>query len=282
VTWVKVGDICHLVNGKAFKPSDWSGVGAPIIRIQNLNDAERPFNYWNGALDHQVKVQAGDVLLAWSGTPGTSFGAHIWDRGPGILNQHIFRVDLNQNEVTPRWFMYAVNGQINRLIAQAHGGVGLQHVTRPMVDNLKIPLPPLDEQQRIVAALDRADALLRKRKRALHLLDSLTQSIFLEMFTPSSGLVGNAETRMLGDVCELIRDGVHKTPNYIDEGVPFVTVKNIVSGTLDLTRTKFVSLEEHLSMTKRARPEPGDILVSKDGTRYSLRSSQWSDFQHIC
>jgi type I restriction enzyme S subunit len=147
-----------------------------------LNGVERPFNYWNGPIDRQVEVKDGDVLLAWSGTPGTSFGVHIWNRGPGILNQHIFRVDLDASKVTPRWFMYVVNGQLSKLIAKAHGGVGLQHVTRPMVDSLEIPLPPLDEQRRIAAILDKADALRRKRKRTLELLDTLIQSIFLEMF----------------------------------------------------------------------------------------------------
>jgi type I restriction enzyme S subunit len=52
----------------------------------------------------------------------------------------------------------------------------------------------------------------------------------------------------------------------VEAGIPFVTVKNIVSGVLDLSETKFVSHSDHLAMTKRVRPEPGDVLVSKDGT----------------
>ena len=82
-----LGDFCKLVNGKAFKADDWSESGLPIIRIQNLNDATKPFNHWDGGLDRQVHVQEGDLLIAWSGTPGTSFGAHIWagPEGAGLL-----------------------------------------------------------------------------------------------------------------------------------------------------------------------------------------------------
>jgi type I restriction enzyme S subunit len=101
----RVGDICKLVNGRAFKPEDWSTEGAPIIRIQNLNDNQKPFNYWSGPLDRQILVKPRDLLLAWSGTPGTSFGAHIWSGPPGILNQHIFRVDLDERCVSKEWWM---------------------------------------------------------------------------------------------------------------------------------------------------------------------------------
>jgi type I restriction enzyme S subunit len=63
-----------------------------------------------------------------------------------------------------------------------------------------------------------------------------------------------------------INDGTHKTPNYVSSGVPFVTVKNINTGKLDFSNTKFISQEEHEELTKRTKPERGDILVSKDGT----------------
>jgi type I restriction enzyme, S subunit len=263
---VKVGDICDLVNGKAFKPEDWSTEGEPIIRIQNLNDAEKPFNYWNGPLDRQVLVKTGDVLLAWSGTPGTSFGAHIWSGPSGVLNQHIFRVDIDRRCITREWCVLAINHKLNTLIDQAHGGVGLKHVTRGMVDSLEIPLPPLGEQRRIAAILDQADALRRKRQEAIDMLDAVRKATFADLFGDLSHGEIRHSVRNLIDVCTLIRDGTHKTPNYVPSGVPFVTVKNITSGSLNMSSTKFISEDEYFEITRKSRPERGDILVSKDGT----------------
>ena len=179
---ITFGSICNLVNGKAFKPSDWSTSGVPIIRIQNLNGDDKPFNYWSGSFENQVLVKAGDLLLAWSGTPGTSFGAHIWYGPDSVLNQHIFRCDIDRKRVTPEWVKFAVNVQLNQLIQLSHGGVGLKHVTRKVVEELKIPLPSLEEQKRIADILDRAEALRAKRRASLAQLDEFIQSIFIELF----------------------------------------------------------------------------------------------------
>lgn len=151
--WKKLGEVCKFINGNAYKESDWSTSGVPIIRIQNLNDRSKPFNYWQGTLGDRVKVSPGDLLLAWSGTPGTSFGAHIWDREPAVLNQHIFRVDIDPERVFPKFVLHAINRQLHILIDRAHGGVGLRHVTRKEVETLEIALPPLAEQKRIALVL---------------------------------------------------------------------------------------------------------------------------------
>ncbi|MCG5238151.1 restriction endonuclease subunit S, partial [Xanthobacter oligotrophicus] len=145
---------------------------------------------------------------------------------------------------------------------RSHGGVGLQHVTRSMVDRLQIPLPPLDEQKRIAAILDKADALRRKRRQALALLDSLPESIFLEMFGRANCV---AKKMPLNDVCSVIRDGAHATPKYVETGIPFVTVSHITGGSLSFNGAKFVSVEARAELTRRVKPERGDILVSKDG-----------------
>jgi type I restriction enzyme S subunit len=92
----KIGKVANLVNGRAFKPTDWGTVGLPIVRIQNLNNPRKPFNYFAGKIDNKHKLENGDILISWSGTPGTSFGAFIWERGEAVLNQHIFRVDLDE------------------------------------------------------------------------------------------------------------------------------------------------------------------------------------------
>src|SRR5690348_11041159 len=78
-TLAPAGDVLGLVNGFPFKPSHWKGRGLPIIRIQNLNNADAPFNYCPDRIPDKYIVKKGDLLFAWSGTPGTSFGAHIWD-----------------------------------------------------------------------------------------------------------------------------------------------------------------------------------------------------------
>jgi type I restriction enzyme S subunit len=68
-------------------------------------------------------------------------------------------------------------------------------------------------------------------------------------------------------------DGVHKKPNYVPSGVPFVTVKNLTSGPgIDLENLKYITIEDHKAFTARANPERGDILVSKDGTLGVIRA----------
>lgn len=71
----------------------------------------------------------------------------------------------------------------------------------------------------------------------------------------------------LGSLTSRISDGVHKTPKYIEKGVPFVTVKNLTAGPgISFADTKFISENDHQELIKRTNPERGDILVSKDGT----------------
>ena len=84
-TWptAPIGDLCNLVNGRAFKPTDWSDKGVPIVRIQNLTDEEKPFNFYNGEVKAKFLVDSGDILLSWSGTPGTSFDCSLSGGGAG-------------------------------------------------------------------------------------------------------------------------------------------------------------------------------------------------------
>jgi type I restriction enzyme S subunit len=255
------GSVCHLVNGKAFKPTDWSDAGVPIIRIQNLNDSDKPFNHWAGSLDKQVLVKAGDLLLAWSGTPGTSFGAHLWNGPNGILNQHIFRCDLDHKAITKEWARIAVNHRVHRLIEQAHGGVGLQHVTRGMVEQLEIPLPPLAEQRRIAEVLGRAEALRAKRRAALAQLDTLTQSIFLDLFGDPATNPKDWPVRPIGDLLESASYGTSEKAGPTGE-FPVLRMNNITrTGELDFTDLKFMDLAA--SLHDRYLVRAGDVLFNR-------------------
>jgi type I restriction enzyme S subunit len=169
-----IGEAATLINGRAFKPTDWGSSGLPIIRIQNLNRPDAAYNFFEGPLDPRHEVRPGELLFAWSGTPGTSFGAHIWSGPRAALNQHIFRVLHSEELLDRKFFREAINNQLDELIRRAHGGAGLAHVTKDKFESIEVPLPSLAEQRRIVAKLeelfselDAGVAALRRAQRRL-------------------------------------------------------------------------------------------------------------------
>jgi len=166
-TYARLGDLLNPINGKAFKPSDWSEEGLPIIRIQNLNNPDAPFNRCNFSVDSKYHVKKGDLLIGWSGTPGTSFGAFIWDREDALLNQHIFKGVIYGDLVDKYFMQYAINSKLNEMISKAHGGVGLKHITKGKFMNLVIPLPPLNQQLEVVRMIKKAEYMFEQLEQNL-------------------------------------------------------------------------------------------------------------------
>ena len=161
-TWesVSIEDSMGLVNGRAFKPEEWSTTGFPIVRIQNLNDPNAPYNYCSFPIPEKFYIDSGDLLLSWSGTPGTSFGAYVWNGGRAVLNQHIFRCEPRGEAFFIPYLMLAINSRLQEMIERAHGGVGLRHITKGKLQGLLIALPPLAEQHRIVDKVDELMGLI--------------------------------------------------------------------------------------------------------------------------
>ncbi len=102
-----IGKACKLINGRGFKPYEWKSEGLPIIRIQNLNGSD-DFNYYEGGYDKKIEVEGGQLLFAWSGSRGTSFGPHIWRGTLGLLNYHTWKIVVNEKEVDSKYFLHAL------------------------------------------------------------------------------------------------------------------------------------------------------------------------------
>ena len=264
---VPLGSLCELRNGRAFKPEEWSDQGTPIVRIQNLNDESKPFNYCNFEVDRKFFVESGDLLFSWSGTPGTSFGAFFWNRGRGFLNQHIFRVDTNE-AVDRSYLRYALNSLLDKIIGESHGGVGLKHITKGKLENVEIPLPSISEQHRIAMILDKADALRAKRREAIAKLNQLLQSAFLDMFGD-----GESEIHPVVPLEEAYwfqeGPGVRKW-QFRDMGVKLLNVGNIEKdGSVNLAKTnRHISPEEAQGKYKHFLVDDGDLVIASSGISF--------------
>jgi type I restriction enzyme S subunit len=144
--------VAEFINGFAFKPDEWGLEGTPIIRIENLNAGE-DFNYTARELPAKYCADEGDLLFGWSGNRGTSFGPFLWWRaGRHYVNQHIFRV-VNF-DVDKMWLYWMLRGVTFYVEKQAHGIIGMVHITRGELGSIPVPLLPLEEQQQIAQYLD--------------------------------------------------------------------------------------------------------------------------------
>lgn len=145
-------------------------------------------------------------------------------------------------------------------------GASYPAVSDRIVFESRLPLPPLEEQRRIAEILDRAEALRVKRRAALAQLDTLTQSIFLDLFgDPASNPKGWSRVEV-GDVVFSASDGPHVSPEYSEEGIPFLSTRNVRAGEIIWEDLKFISPQDAEVHWRKCRPEVGDVLYTKGGT----------------
>lgn len=259
----RLGDIATYINGYAFKPTDWSNTGLPIIRIQDLTGNSYQANRYGGEYDTKYEVNDGDVLISWS----ASLGVYVWHGEKAVLNQHIFKVVFDKADVSKEFFIYQVENILRKAVTEVHGAT-MKHLTKPVFDSLPFFLPTLSEQQRIANILDKITGLISLRKQQLAKLDELVKARFVEMFgEPVSNPMGWKETTV-GAECYYIKDGPHKSLPDVDKenGYPFISVRNIVSGNIDFSTAKYISKQDYFESIKKCHPQKGDMLYSKGGT----------------
>ncbi len=169
-------------------------------------------------------------------------------------------------EIDVRFLEYLFRGGID--ISKAITGAAQPQITRTNLSPLEISYPTsLPEQQRIVTILDEAFAGIataraaaeQNRQNARALFESHLQSVFSQR---GDGWV----EKRLQDVCEKITDGTHQTPTYFDEGVIFLSSRNVTSGKIDWDNVKYIDEKQHLELHRRVAPRVNDILLAKNGT----------------
>lgn len=246
VTYKRLGDLATFVNGYAFKPETWSDSGIPIIRIQNLNNPDAAFNYYDGEIPSKYVVEEGDLLISWS----ASLGAYFWNREKAYLNQHIFKVVFDKGDINKSYLKYAVEAQLEDMKRKAHGGT-MQHIVKKDFDATPIPVPSLSTQELIVRELDSISSVISAKKQQVLELDNLAQAIFLDTFGDPITNPKGLEVKKIEEIATFINGKAHEQE--IDENGKYI-----------LINSKYISSDAEIFKRTNSQNEPlykNDIVM---------------------
>jgi restriction endonuclease S subunit len=254
----RLGELLKIINGRAYKQEELLDTGTPVLRIQNLNGGDRWY-YSDLNLPSDKYCTTGDLLFAWSAT----FGPYIYNGPKAIYHYHIWKVEVSPN--LDQRFAYYLLSHITNKVKAAGRGISMIHMTKAGMEEWPVSVPPLPEQKRIAAILDQADALRKARRRAIERLNDLSQSIFYEMFgdPAKSSLFPCVK---ISTVCRKVTDGTHQSPDWAEQGIPFVFVSNVRNQSISLNTTKFLSEKTYEELTKNTPVEVGDVLYTAVGS----------------
>ena len=137
---VSLGSLGTYLNGYAFDPSEWFSDGVPIIKIREMTSgvtADTPRNPGE-SIQKRYHFGNGEIIFSWSAT----LLVKIWDQGPGLLNQHLFKVTPNQG-VPKSFLFFSLNFSLPIFEALTTGST-MKHIKRKELETVKVLLPPAD------------------------------------------------------------------------------------------------------------------------------------------
>ena len=313
--WCRLGEICNLTSGQDLIPEQYNSQnkGIPYITgASNFSNENIIVNRWTEYA--RAIAEENDLLLTCKGTVGEM--AFLHEKKVHIARQ-VMGLHFNK-KIDSRYMKYFITTQINNLKSKAKSMI--PGIARDDVIKLTVPLPPLAEQKRIVAAIEKFMPLIEeygKKETQLKAINekigTLTKKAILQeavqgKLVPQIAAEGNAKDLLeeikkekaklikegkikkekplpeitedeipfdipenwcwcrLGEIVNKLTDGTHRTPKYVEKGIPFLSVKNLSSGKMDFDNTKFITPEEHKELYARCNPEKGDMLLTKVGT----------------
>ncbi|HPD57617.1 MAG TPA: restriction endonuclease subunit S [Smithellaceae bacterium] len=211
-------------------------------------------------------LKPGDILIARMPDPIGRACVFPGDAKPCVTVVDICILRPDHDIVDTNWLVHRINSSdfiyhIQKWVT----GTTRQRISRSNLSTLAFSLPPLEEQKRIAAILDKADAIRRKRQQAIKHADDFLRATFLDMFGDPVTNPKGWEVKPLSKLCD-VRDGTHDSPKYVANGYPLVTSKNLKNGFIDFSDVNLITEEDFIKINKRSAVDYGDIIMPMIGT----------------
>ena len=274
----RLGDYAKFIRGITFKPAqkcDPRAEGAvACMRTKNVQTDLDEFDLIGVPRDIikniEKMLQEGDILVSsansWNLVGRCCYVPHL--NYPATAGGFISILRPTNGDLDPRYLYRWFSSDAVQSTVRLFGNqtTNISNLDHKRTLGLRIPLPPLAKQKRIVGILDAADALRAKRREALAQLDTLLQSTFLDMFgDPFDGEFDDKHVPF-ADLTKRITYGFTCPMSHLETGIPILTAKNVLDGTLDMDNVHYADQHEFDSLTDKSKPSPGDILITKDGS----------------
>lgn len=278
---MKLGEVCDFIS-RGVSPKYIESAGLMVlnqkcIRNHVINYSLGKFHDKNTKpISNERLVQVGDVLVNSTGTGTLGRVAQVVDKVTSTVDSHITIVRPRKDIFYLPFFGKAMIS-IEKEIAKGGEGCGGQtELSRnKLKDEYYVTFPKsLPEQKRIVAILDEAFAAIEKAKanaeknlrNAKELFESYLNGVFDPSTRSGQGTGEDWEEKLLDDVCDLITCGVAARPEYVENGVPFLSAKNVKDGKVVWSGYNYVSSKTHKDLTKNNKPLKGDLLYTRVGS----------------
>ncbi len=268
---VKLGDVCEMLNGFAFRSEGYVDDGFRIIRISNvqkgyIEDSSPVFYPLDSVEAKKYALEENDLLISLTGNVGR-VGILPRELLPATLNQRVACIKIkNESQLAkPYLFNFLNSDYFEAKCIDSSKGVAQKNMSTEWLKEYEIPLPPLDEQRRIAAVLDKVSDLIAKRRAQLDKLDELVKARFVEMFgdpvlNPMKWPEQSLEN--MADIVSGITKGRKARETELIE-VPYMAVSNVKDGYIDWTNVKTILATK--SEIEQYRLLPDDVLMTEGG-----------------
>lgn len=266
-----LGDLAIVSSGDGAPQdaSDFGNSGLPFVRAGSLSlllegRPESELELIPKAISSNRRMNifpAKTVLFAKSGMSCTK-GLVYQLKSPAHVVNHLAAIQCG-NDLDSRFLLrwFEANSPARLIANEAYPSIKISDIRAE-----KIPLPPLPEQKRIAAILDKADSLRNKRLETIKQLDKLARAVFIEMFGDPVTNPKGLKKEKLEKVCDRVIDCPHSTPNWSQSGVICLRTSNLGKGEWNWSDTRYVTEEEYQQRVMRSTIEPNDIILSREGT----------------
>ena len=194
--------------------------------------------------------------------------------------QRTYIIESNNKTVLSVPYLYCfLDKYVEELRKQSIGGV-IKYIKLGNLTEAQIPTCSIEEQKKIVSDFDKVNDLISFRKQQLTKLDELVKSRFIEMFGSIEENNNKFEIVNVEDVCSLIKDGTHQTPQYTEDsinGYKFLSSKDVMTQKIDWSNIKYIPAELHEKLYATIKPQRNDLLMSKNGVNYGVAAVNDTD-----